>query len=147
MASEQLGQDCDAQSGDAQRFSAFLEKAALSCLVIEQADDRAELRFTGPFEGRDVVWHCEFVTLDAELNKLAQEGSEAPKGLRNFIEIGELEPGGVPLRVGLALPRIDTTAIEKLILMIRLYKNLRRGRHEYGEIVSPSPSPRSVQDR
>lgn len=147
MVSGRFSQDSDAQSGDVQRFSAFLAKSSLSCLVIEQAEGRAELRFTGPLEGREVVWHCEFVTLDAELNRLAQEGSEAPKGLRNFIEVGELQPGGVPLRIGLALPRIDSAAIDKMILMIRLYKNLRCGRHEYGEVINLSPSPRSVQDR
>ena len=147
MAPEPLNQDDGARSGDVQRFSAFLEKSALSCLVIEQAADRVELRFTGPFKGCDVVWHCEFVTLEAELTRLAQRGCELPDGLRNFIEVGELRPGGIPLRVGLALPCIDASAIDKMMLMIRLYKNLRCGRHEYGDLVSPSPLPRSVQDK
>jgi len=137
MAPEQSNQNSDALSGDVTCFSAFLEKSGLPCLVIEQTEDRAELRFVGPFEGRDVVWCCEFMTLVAELNRLAQEISPAPESLRNFIEIGDPESGGVPIRVGLALPRIDSAAIDKMILMIRLYKNLRRGRHEYGEAVNP----------
>jgi len=147
MAPEQPSQNSDALSGDVSRFSAFLEKSGLSCLLIEQAEGRAELRFTGPFEGRNVVWRCEFITLTAELHRLAQEVAPAPESLRNFIEIGEPSSDGVPIRVGLALSCIDAAAIDKMMLMIRRYKNLRRGRHEYGEAVNPLPSPRSVQDR
>jgi hypothetical protein len=48
----------------------------------------------------------------------------------------------VPLRVGLDLQRIDRPAIEKMIIMIRNYRNLRYGRHEYGEARTPvSPAP------
>lgn len=126
----------DALSGDVQCFSACLDRSGLPWLVIEQTNDCAELRFTGPFEGREVVWHCTFVTLQAELNRLAQESPRAPDSLRNFIEIGEPGASGVPIRVGLALPRIDPPAIEKMIHMVRLYKFLRRGRHEYGDPVS-----------
>ncbi len=133
--SRQEEQDSDAHSGDAQCFSAFLEKSGLSRWLIEQSEDRAVLAFTGPFEGREVVWRCELVTLDAELRRLALEDSSATRGLRNFIEIGEPVAEGIPLRVGLALSQVDTAAIDRMILMIRLYKNLRRGRHEYGEVV------------
>jgi hypothetical protein len=128
--------DSDALSGDVQRFSAFLDRSGLSRLVVEQTETRAVLAFTGPFEGHEVVWRCEFVTLDAELQRLAQKNSPLPKGLCNFIEIGDPQSEGVPLRVGLALTRVDSAAIDKMILMIRLYKNLKRGRHEYGKAVN-----------
>lgn len=133
--SGQAAGDGDALSGNAQRFSAFLKKSGQSFWLVEHSDDRAVLAFTGPFEGREVVWRCEFVTLDTELRRLESGHAPASQGLRNFIEISEPVAEGVPLRVGLALPRIDAAAIEKMILMIRLYKNLRRGRHEYGEVV------------
>ena len=136
MVSCQKDQDSDAWSGDVQRFSAFLEKSGLSRLVIEQTTDHAIVAFTGPFEGREVVWRCEFVTLATELQRLVQEDSPSPGGLRNFIEISDPQVSGVPIRVGLALPRVDPAAIDKMILMVRLYKNLRRGRHEYGEVCS-----------
>lgn len=134
MSGQEAG-NSDVHSGDAQCFSAFLEKSGCSFWLFEQSVDHAVLAFTGPFEGREVVWRCEFVTLDAELRRLELEHAPGVEGLRNFIEIGEPVAEGVPLRVGLALPRIDTAAIEKMILMIRLYKNLRRGRHEYGDVV------------
>ena len=93
-------------------------------LLVEQFDDQhVHLRFTGPFQGRVVVWDCEFFTL------------EAAQARRNFIDVGLPDNSGMPLRVGLSIPRIDTPAIEKMVLMIRHYKRLRSGRHEYGEIL------------
>ena len=134
--SDHLNRDHDALSGDVQCFSACLARSGLSWLVIEHTNEYAELRFIGPFEGGEVVWHCTFVTLQAELNRLAQESPRAPDSLRNFIEIGEPNTSGVPIRVGLALSCIDPPAIEKMIHMVRLYKHLRRGRHEYGDPVT-----------
>ncbi len=138
MAFDRQARD-DALSGDVQRFSSFLQKSTLPYLLVQQLEDFAELRFVGPFESRDVVWHCEFTTLAAELKCLAQEDPAAPASMRNFIEVGDPESHGVPVRVGLAVPRIDAPAIEKMILMMRLYRNLRRGRHEYGDAVQRLP--------
>ncbi|WP_165869077.1 hypothetical protein [Thiogranum longum] len=133
--SERERRDSGLRNGDARRFAGYLKQSGMSCLVVDQTKDHAVLVFTGPFEGGEVVWRCEFVTLKAELQRLILEGSRAVEGLRNFIEIGDPVPDGVPLRVGLALTHIDAAAIDKMILMIRQYKNLRRGRHEYGEVV------------
>ncbi len=109
-------------SGDVEELSRHLQAQGLEWLLIDQSDDQhAHLKFTGPFEGRLVVWDCRFATLNA---------LQAP---RNFIEIGPPQASGVPLSVGLSIARIDSPAIEKMIIMIRHYKNLRAGRHEYGE--------------
>lgn len=109
-------------SGDVEVFSRRLQAQGRDWLLIEQRDDQhAHLKFTGPFEGRLVVWDCQFATLSA----LQAE--------RNFIEIGPPQASGVPLSVGLSIARIDKPAIEKMIIMIRHYKNLGAGRHEYGE--------------
>lgn len=124
--------DSDALSGDVRRFTDWLERSGLPCFMLRHTDDCAELRFNGPLEGREVVWCCTFVTLAAERERIRREGGRVD-GLRNFIEIGEPGPSGVPLRVGLAVARIDRASIDKMMLMIRLYKNLRPGRHEYGE--------------
>lgn len=109
-------------SGDVDAFSSYLQEQHQNWLLIDQDDDqRAHLRFTGPFQGQVVVWDCEFVTL------------AAARAQRNFIDIGSPRESGVPLRVGLSIACIDTPAIEKMIIMIRHYKRLRLGRHEYGE--------------
>lgn len=111
-------------SGDADVFSSYLQEQAKAWLLVDQRDDQhAHLRFTGPFEGQVVVWDCEFITL------------AAARAQRNFIDIALPAEYGMPLRVGLSIARIDTPAIEKMIIMIRHYKRLRVGRHEYGDPV------------
>jgi hypothetical protein len=78
------------------------------------------LRFQGPFEGRTVIWL-------ATLRALAGRG-----GGGNYIEIGDDLPDGIPIAVGLQVPRIDLPTVRKAVIMIRRYKRLRRGRHDYG---------------
>jgi hypothetical protein len=121
-------------SGDVTLFAHYLEDTGQDYLLLEQADDqRAQLRFCGALLGQTVVWNCEFVTLAAEQADRGQRRAAAAPALRNFIEVGEPGPQGVPLRVGLAVARIDQPAIEKMIIMIRNYKRLQPGRHEYGQ--------------
>jgi len=122
-----------ASSGDAERFCRWLAECGRDYFVVEQSDDRrVYIRFCGPFQGRPVVGDCEFMTLAAESER-QREIAAGSAPLRNFIEIGPPGVRGLPLRVGLSLSRIDTPAIEKMIVMIRNYKRLRPGRHEYGE--------------
>jgi hypothetical protein len=120
-----------ARSGDPSQFDQYLAETGKHYILGGPLhEQRAHVRFTGPFHGQMVVWDCEFVTL-------AGVGAE-----RNFIEIDEAAPQGMPLRVGLDIERIDASAIEKMIIMIRNYKNLHYGRHEYGEprsTVNPAP--------
>jgi hypothetical protein len=107
-----------ASSGDPAVVAGYLRERGEPYLLLDELrDDRARLRFTGPFEGENVVWDCELVAL---------QNRE-----RCFIEIGEPVERGVPLRVGLNLARIDHPAILKMMVMIRNYRRLRRGRHEF----------------
>ena len=106
-------------SGDPGVVAAYLHRTGEPYLLVGALrDDRVRLRFTGPFEGDDVVWDCELVALQT--------------GVPCYIEIGEPTARGVPLRVGLNLARIDRPAILKTTVMIRNYRRLRRGRHEFG---------------
>jgi len=84
----------------------------------EPGEPQVCLCFTGPFEGRTVTWDATF--------RVAQEGRP------NTIEIGNEGPDGVQLTVTLALPCFDLPAIRKTVIMIRQYKRLKRGRHEFG---------------
>ncbi|MEJ2361962.1 MAG: hypothetical protein P8Z75_11110 [Gammaproteobacteria bacterium] len=89
------------------------------------------LRFTGPFLGHRVIW-------DASLQTLAYYVSNHPdlgQSARQFIEVGDSGARGRQLTVGLNLPLIDQPAILKAIIMIRQYKLLAPGRHEFGEQV------------
>lgn len=85
------------------------------------------LRFQGMLEGQAVTW---LVTLRA----LAAPDSDGASGALpvSYIEVGEDSPGGVPIAVGLPVAAIDEPTIRKAMIMIRQYRRLRRGRHEYG---------------
>lgn len=75
-----------------------------------------DIRFTGPFEGREVVWAARIeVTSETQ-----------------FIEIGDPDGAVFPLRIGLNLAVIDDPALAKAVVMVRQYKRLRRGRYEFG---------------
>jgi hypothetical protein len=81
----------------------------------------AELRFTGTLAGERIIW-------DARI--LAQgRRSTAPQ----FIEIAA---EGYPLRrvtIGLNVDEIDVPVLQKTIIMLRKYRRLHVGRHEFGK--------------
>lgn len=81
----------------------------------------ARVRFIGRFEQQDVVW-------DAELIALAVPGGENAQ----FIDIGTPGERGVPIKIGLHVARIDQPTLLKTIIMVRNYKRLRTGKHEFG---------------
>jgi hypothetical protein len=81
----------------------------------------ARLRFIGRYQDRDVVW-------DAELIALAADGGAAAQ----FLDIGAPGPRGVPISIGLGVSFIDRPTVLKAIVMVRNYKRLRPGRHEFG---------------
>lgn len=86
--------------------------------VSELGGGAAHVRFTGTFEGTGVIW-------DAKLQRLAP-------GERRFIDIGEPADGRVPVTIGLPVARIDHPTVLKAMVMMRQYKRLQRGRHEFG---------------
>ena len=81
----------------------------------------ARIRFIGRFQNEEVVW-------DAHLIALAPLAAEAPQ----FLDIGSPDIHGVPIRIGLDVPRIDRPTVMKTLIMVRNYKLLRPGRHEFG---------------
>ena len=124
----------DADSGDVAVFSDYLHRSGQPFVLLgEPGGQQLHLRFTGYLEGDGVVWDCRFVTLAWEAARCRESGAAAAlEAQRSFIEVGQPGRHGVPLRVGLDLPCIDIPSVEKMIIMIRNYKRLRRGRHEFG---------------
>ena len=92
----------------------------------------AHIHFTGPFEGRTTLRDARVMTL-AHYRKLA--GATAP-ALRQFIEAGPEQEQLRRLIIGLNVAQIDTPVLLKTIIMVRKYKRLHRGRHEYGNACS-----------
>lgn len=79
------------------------------------------LRFIGRYQGREVVWVAELVALNADGGEAAQ-----------FLDIGAPGARGIPIRIGLGVCCIDRPTLLKTIIMVRNYKRLRPGRHEFG---------------
>lgn len=130
---QRSGKGADAAfSGDPAVFSDHLRNKGLDFLVLEETAAQARVRFIGLFQGDEVVWDCRFVTLDEARQRFAEDPDPAARPPRNFIDIGPPGATGVPIRVGLDIERIDKPAILKMIVMIRNYKRLKRGRHEFG---------------
>jgi hypothetical protein len=105
-----------------EEFLASLEAARLHYQLTGTADERrSQLRFIGTFEDRDIIW-------DAVVEALGS----AYAGYQHL----EIAPSGYPMRridIGLKVDTIDTAVLLKTITMIRKYKRLRTGRHEFGK--------------
>lgn len=87
--------------------------------------DRARFTFTGPFQGQIVLWNT---TL-----RVADRASATAAGAASSIEVGEMTPAGRNLTVTLDIPTVDEPAILRTIIMIRRYKRMHPGRHEFGD--------------
>ncbi len=82
------------------------------------------LRFYGPFEGRRIQWDAHFMT-------------RRHSGVAcNYIDIGAEGPDGRQLTVVLDVHCFDAPTVHKAIIMMRQYKRLRCGRHEFGTSTS-----------
>ncbi|TCV85363.1 hypothetical protein [Sulfurirhabdus autotrophica] len=90
-------------------------------------DTQVSLRFTSNFQKRPVIWDTSITTLQHYYQNRDQD-----TGLQ-FMEIQESSDSIYKLTVGLNLPIIDIPVIKKTIIMIRNYKLLRIGRHEWGK--------------
>ncbi|MBI1422586.1 MAG: hypothetical protein GC149_03895 [Gammaproteobacteria bacterium] len=86
-------------------------------------------RFSGPFQGNLIVWDASLFTLSYYLD----QGAPRSKVIRQFIEVGAMSAQGRLIRIGLNLAKIDEPAVLKTRIMIRQYKRLAAGRHEFGE--------------
>ncbi len=94
------------------------------------SDDCAGIRFLGTFQGAEVIWDATVMTLTCYNARQVQENKPAVQ--RQFIDIA---PTGDILRrivIGLGLKKIDMPALMKTIIMVRKYKRLHTGRHEFG---------------
>jgi hypothetical protein len=101
--------------------------------------DCVQFRFIGTFEQKTVIWDAQLATL-AYYSRTSPPVTTNAAGLRAFIEVGAAGPRGQQLRIGLNVAIIDEATIRKTMIMIRQYKLLQRGRHDYGEPYQPKDS-------
>jgi len=95
-------------------------------LLGDLPSENVKVVFTGGFNGIQVVWNaCVRTIQDYALH---HEVTEDPM---QFIDISHKDDV-YWLEVGLNVSVIDKAMIERTIIMIRNYKRLDFGRHEYG---------------
>jgi hypothetical protein len=115
-------------AADIDAFREELESTGREYRLLDRPDEkRVTLQFTGRFQDREVIWNATVVALDRH-----DGGADGPEARRQFIDIA---PGDGVMRdiiVGLDLGQIDHPALLKTIIMIRKYKRLQVGRHEFG---------------
>lgn len=90
--------------------------------------DRVRFSFTGPFESAEVTWDATLLALPGSSTD-PQSTADTPRP--DYIDVGEPGEQGRRLVVALAIPVIDDAAILRTIIMVRQYRRLRRGRHDF----------------
>ena len=112
-------------------FLSALAESGEDYLLVSQSDcATAHIRFPGTFENAPVIWDATVRAL--QCRKDGNGGFDAPQR-RQYIDIA---PQGFPMRgitIGLNVAAIDPPVLLKTTIMIRKYKRLRVGRHEFGE--------------
>jgi hypothetical protein len=99
-------------------------------LLAPPEPSQARFAFTGSFQNQEIRWDTTLVTL-AHYHA-AQPESVQPMMRTAFLEIGGETAHGRAIRVALDIPVIDEATILRTIIMIRNYKRLHPGRHEFG---------------
>ena len=107
-------------------FNCLLTGGQDYLLESELPASKVYIKFTGVFHGVSVVWNACIQTIDEY-----SQHNEIAKDPMQFIDI-EVKGDVYFLQVGLNVSLIDKATIERTILMIRNYKRLHQGRHEYG---------------
>jgi hypothetical protein len=98
-------------------------------LLTPLGETTCHLRFTGPFQGEQIIWDAYLQTLSYYVSKHSLQDLSA----RQFIEVGDSGEHGRFIQIGLNLSIIDEPVILKSLIMVRQYKRLVLGRHEFGE--------------
>lgn len=101
--------------------------------------EHVEVQFEGLFMQKPVTWHAHIRTLGDyclhELYKSQQPSAGNCIQAQPFIDI-DIHDNIHRLTVALNIPVIDEAAILRTIIMIRQYKRLQAGRHQYGDIAT-----------
>lgn len=91
---------------------------------------RVRFTFIGRFNNAELLWDA---TLTALAYPTHDGGLPARCERRQYIEISAMTSHGRAIAIGLEIPYIDEVVIKRTIIMVRQYKRLRLGRHEFGE--------------
>ncbi len=79
---------------------------------------QVRLQLTGTFAGEPIIW-------DANVEAL---GTNA----KSYLDVQDATAGRGTIQVGLPVEIIDAPTLHKSVIMIRQYRALRLGRHQFG---------------
>ena len=98
-------------------------------LIKQLNSEHAHFHFDGLFNNKKVNWDTQLLTLTEYIkqNKLTNTT------FKQFTEIESPQSESVKITIVLNVTKINTPTINKTIIMIKQYKNLMLGRHEFGE--------------
>jgi len=120
-------------------ITTFKQKLALSDHDYESLttlnSGYVRFRFIGEFMGKSIIWDAHLYTLAYYVYEVANL-SHANASIRQFIHVRDESKMGRKIEIGLNLSLIDEPAIVKTMIMVRQYKRLTNGLHEYGETIS-----------
>jgi len=98
------------------------------------AASQAHFSFVGQFQNEELTWDATLLTLEryhAEQPHSSQAVQRSPF-LEVGLEVGAQTISGRTLRVVIDVAQLAAPTILRSIIMIRQYKRLRIGRHEFG---------------
>lgn len=95
-------------------------------LIKQINPQHAHISFEGTFKGQKVTWDTQFFTIQA----YAQLENGAINN-KQMIDIQPYKTNILKLTVVLNVAKINNPEIQKMMIMIRQYKNLSTGRHLY----------------
>ena len=124
-----------AQSVDIAEFERQLRQSRRDFEFLNPGNSQyAHFRFCGPFAQQTVIWDAHLYTLEYYLRQIQQLRSSCSS--RQFILIQKAMPEPLfKVEIGLNLAVIDEPAIRKTMTMLRQYKRLKEGRHDFGSLV------------
>lgn len=102
-------------------------------LINRISDQHVHVKFIGNFQGQLLVWNAFVRTMRDYYEYELKQSADEKIALRPFIKI-EKEDSSYKISLVLNLDKIDEAAIKKSIIMVRKYKRLSVGRHEYGDV-------------
>ena len=96
---------------------------------------KVNVRFVGKLDDKEVLWDATIQTLASHLaeSEVVQSTKQSPAKLHSFMRVEEPHNNVSALKIVLAVPLIDEPTIKKTIIMIRCYKRLKVGYHEFGK--------------
>jgi hypothetical protein len=99
----------------------------------QRGDPGTRIRFTGTFAGKSVTWDATLYTLRDYVRLRRESGEPDLRCARPFIEVAGGEGTLLSMRIGLPVTAIDEPTIRKAIIMVRQYRLLAVGHHEFGD--------------